>query len=114
MDTIEFSDFLKLDIRVGKVVKAEAVEDSDKLIKTTVDFGELGERIIVSGIREWHKPEDLVGMHLPYIVNLEPKKILGIESQGMLLAAAPINADGKKSAVLLKAIDGVEPGTKVI
>ena len=114
MNTIDFKDFMKLDIRVGKVLEAEVVEESNKLIRTIVDFGELGKRTIVSGIKEWYKPEDLEGRMFPYVVNLEPKKIMGIESQGMLLAAGPINEEGEKTAVLLAPLEEVEPGTKIV
>ena len=64
------------------------VEGADKLIKCTVDLGELGERTIVSGIAEWKKPEELVGKRLPYIVNLAPRVLRGVTSEGMLLAAS--------------------------
>ncbi|HEY4487969.1 MAG TPA: methionine--tRNA ligase subunit beta [Candidatus Paceibacterota bacterium] len=85
---IQYDDFAKLDIRIGRVVAAEMVEGADKLIKCTVDLGELGERTIVSGIAEWKKPEELVGKRLPYIVNLAPRVLRGVTSEGMLLAAS--------------------------
>lgn len=88
MPEISYEDFAKLDIRIGTVVAAELVPDTDKLIKCTVDFGELGIRTIVSGIAEWKKPEELVGKQLPYIVNLAPRMLRGVESQGMLIAAS--------------------------
>lgn len=109
MDTIQYDDFAKLDIRIGKVIAAEMVPDADKLIKCTIDFGEMGERTIVSGIAEWKKPEELVGKYLPYIVNLAPRMLRGVESQGMLLATH--SADG---GIALLSPDGeVVPGTKV-
>lgn len=90
MEYITYDDFAKLDIRVGTVRAAERVPETDKLIKCTIDFGEeLGERTIVSGIALFRNPEDLVGKQLPYIVNLAPRMLKGIESQGMLLAASP-------------------------
>lgn len=108
MDTIQYEDFAKLDIRIGKVIAAEMVPETDKLIKCTIDFGEMGERIIVSGIAEWKKPEDLVGKQLPYIVNLAPRLLRGVESQGMLLAThAP------EGIALLAPDIEVVPGTKV-
>ena len=86
---IKFEDFLKVEILVGEVVEATVPEGSKKLIRQVVDFGsEIGKRVVFSGILEWYKPEDLVGKKLPYVVNLEPRKMLGEESQGMLLAAA--------------------------
>ena len=89
MSEISYDDFAKLDIRIGTIIAAELVPETDKLIKCTVDFGEeLGQRTIVSGIAEWKKPEELVGRQLPYIVNLAPRILRGVESQGMLLAAS--------------------------
>ena len=89
MPEIPYEDFAKLDIRIGTVIAAELVPDTDKLIKCTVDFGEeMGQRTIVSGIAEWKKPEELVGRQFPYIVNLTPRMLRGIESRGMLLAAS--------------------------
>lgn len=105
---ISYDDFAKLDIRIGTVTAAELVPDTDKLIKCTIDFGELGERTIVSGIAIWKKPESLVGKQFPYIVNLAPKMLRGIESQGMLLAAS--DADG---AALLSPERTVPAGTKL-
>lgn len=109
MDIIHYDDFAKLDIRIGKVVAAEMVPDADKLIKCTIDFGELGERTIVSGIAEWKKPDELVGKFLPYIVNLAPRVLRGVESQGMLLATHSI--DG--GIALLQPDGEVPPGMRV-
>lgn len=86
---IAYEDFAKLDIRIGKVVAAELIPDTDKLLKCTIDFGDFGTRTIVSGIALLRAPEDIVGKQLPYIVNLAPRMLRGVESQGMLLAAAP-------------------------
>ena len=89
MEEIQYDDFAKLDIRIGTVIAAELVPETDKLIKCTVDFGEeIGQRTIVSGIAEWKKPEELIGRQFPYIVNLAPRMLRGVESQGMLLAAS--------------------------
>ena len=105
---IQYDDFAKLDIRVGTVVAAEAIPDADKLIKCTIDFGEFGTRIIVSGIKEWKTPEELVGKQLPYIVNLAPRMLRGVESQGMLLAASD-----EEGVVLLQPERKVPSGTKL-
>lgn len=104
---IAYEDFAKLDIRIGTVIAAEAVPETDKLIKCTIDLGELGERTIVSGIRAWKEPAQLVGLQLPYVVNLAPRLLKGIESQGMLLAGSP----GGDGLVLLHPEFPVEPGT---
>jgi tRNA-binding protein len=84
MATID--DFAKLELRVGEVIEATEVEGSEKLIKQVVDFGELGQRQILSGIKKWYKPEQLVGKQFIYIFNLEPRMMMGLESAGMLLA----------------------------
>ncbi len=108
MPEISYDDFAKLEIRIGTVVAAELVPDTDKLIKCTVDFGELGQRTIVSGIALWKKPEELVGKQLPYIVNLAPRVLRGVESQGMLLAASD-----ESGVALLSAERPLPPGTKL-
>jgi len=108
MDTIQYEDFAKLDIRIGTVRAAELVPETDKLIKCTVDFGELGVRTIVSGIALYRTPESIVGKQLPYIVNLAPRILRGVESQGMLLAASV----GDKLALLEPDTDA-PPGTKI-
>jgi methionine--tRNA ligase beta chain len=116
MDTINIKDFQKVDIRIGKILEASEVVGSEKLIRQVVDFGEeLGKRIIFSGIKKWYKPEDLVGKLLPYVVNLEPRKMPGgEESQGMLMAAAPKDDEGSEAASLFEVDESVPPGTKVI
>ena len=107
-EQIQYDDFAKLDIRIGKVIAAEMVPDADKLIKCTIDFGEMGQRTIVSGIAEWKKPEELVGKLLPYIVNLAPRVLRGVESQGMLLAASDENG-----VALISPERDVPPGSKL-
>ncbi len=108
---ISYEDFAKLDIRVGTVLAAELVPDTDKLIKCTVDFGDAsvggGMRTIVSGIAQWKSPEELVGKQLPYVTNLAPRVLRGIESQGMLLALS--DAEG---LALIIPERPVEKGTK--
>src|SRR3989344_6256412 len=107
-DEISYDDFAKLDIRIGVVIAAELVPETDKLIKCTVDFGDFGTRTIVSGIAEWKKPEDLVGKQLPYVVNLAPRILRGVESQGMLLAASD-----EQGVALLVPERTLPPGTKL-
>ncbi|HOD01247.1 MAG TPA: methionine--tRNA ligase subunit beta [bacterium] len=105
---IKFEDFAKIDMRIGRVVSAEEIIGSDKLIKMEVDFGNMGKRQILAGIKSWYKPDDLVGKKLPFVVNIEPRKMMGFESQGMLLAA---DSDG--SAVILFPEKDVENGTLI-
>ena len=108
MEEIQYDDFAKLEIRIGTVEAAELIEGADKLIKCTIDFGEFGKRTIVSGIREWKTPEELVGKQLPYIVNLAPRMLRGVESQGMLLAVSD-----EQGVALFHPERNVPNGTKV-
>lgn len=105
---IKFDDFSKVDIRIGTVVLAEDIEGSEKLIKMEVDFGDLGKRQILAGIKLWYKPEDLVGKQLPFVINIEPRKMMGLESQGMVLAA-----DSNDGAVILLPRQTVINGTLI-
>jgi methionyl-tRNA synthetase len=109
---IQYEDFAKLDIRLGKVIAAEMVPDADKLIKCTIDFGDPpaggGTRTIVSGIAEWKKPEELVGKILPYVFNLAPRMLRGVESQGMLIAASD-----ESGVALLQPERDIAPGTRL-
>ena len=95
-ESVEFDDFGKMDIRVGTVIEAEKVAKTKKLLKLKVDTG-IDKRTVVSGIAEFYKPEELIGKQVSVLVNLEPKKLRGIESQGMILCAE--NADGTLSVV---------------
>jgi len=83
---ITYDDFTKLDIRIGTIIAAELVPDTDKLIKCTVELGESEPRTVVSGLAESINPEDMVGKQCPYVCNLAPRTIRGVESQGMILA----------------------------
>ncbi|WP_346855557.1 methionine--tRNA ligase [uncultured Draconibacterium sp.] len=95
-DNIEFDDFAKMDIRAGTVIECEKVAKTKKLLKLKIDTG-IDQRTVVSGIAEYYKPEDLIGKQVSILVNLAPKKLKGIESQGMILCAE--NADGSLSIV---------------
>lgn len=89
---ISFDDFIKMDIRIGTILEAEKVEKADKLLKLKIDTG-IDIRTVVSGIALHHKPEEIIGKQVSILLNLEPRKIKGIESQGMILMAE--DADGK-------------------
>jgi methionine--tRNA ligase beta chain len=84
---ITFDDFKEIDLRVAKVLEAEKVENSEKLLKLKLSLGE-EEKQIVAGIGKSYDPETLIGKNIIIVANLEPRKLLGIESQGMLLAAS--------------------------
>lgn len=104
---ITYDDFMKVQLKVGKVKEAEAIEGSDKLIKMQVEVGE-ETRQIVSGIRQWYSPEDMVGKTIVVVANLKPAKLFGTLSEGMLLAA---ECDG---VLKLVTIDGdLKSGTRV-
>lgn len=89
-ENISFEDFVKLDIRVGTITEAERVPKTDKLLKFTVDTG-IDKRTILSGIAEHYAPEDCIGQQVSVLINLEPRKIRGIESCGMILLAEDTN-----------------------
>ncbi len=83
---INIEDLYKIDVRVGTVVAAEKVAKSTKLLKLQVDFGPLGTRQILTGMQEYYAPEDFVGVQMSFVVNLKPRKMMGLESQGMVFA----------------------------
>ena len=107
-ENIQYEDFMKIDIRVGKIIAAEKVAKTKKLMKLTVDTG-IDERTIVSGIAEHYTPEEVIGRQGSVLVNLEPKPLKGIVSQGMILMAE--NADGTLSFV--SPDKEVKPGSEV-
>lgn len=94
MNTITFDDFKKIDLRITKILKAERVEGSEKLVKLTLDLGEYDKSIlpagrqVVAGIGTIYTPEILIDKQIVIVANLEPRKLMGHESQGMLLAAS--------------------------
>ena len=105
---ITIDDFAKVDLRVAKILNAERVEGSEKLIRMDIDLGELGKRQLVGGLAKYYKPEELVGKLIVVVANLKPRKLFGFESQGMLLAAKY----GDKLKLLT--VEGeIEPGAKV-
>ena len=105
---INIDDFLKVEIRVGTVLEAQEVEGSEKLIKLSVDFGEDDPRTVLTGMKAWHGPEHFKGKQLVFVVNLEPRSMMGIESQGMVMAADP-----EEGPVLLIPEKQVPAGTKI-
>lgn len=107
--SISIEDLMKVELRVGQITQAESVEQSDKLIKMQVDFGEHGVRQILAGIRKSINPEELVGKKTTFVFNLKPRKMLGMESQGMML----ITKDAADK-IYITAIDAAIPnGTKL-
>lgn len=105
---INIDDFKKIELKVGKILSAEKVLDTDKLLKLTVDMGEEKPRQIVSGIATYFSdPEKLVGIKCMFVSNLEPRTIKGLESQGMIMALS--TEDGKFS--LLQPTEDIPAGT---
>ena len=133
MDVISFDEFAKLEIRIGKIISAEKVEGSDKLLKLWVDFGpstikkevqgefipvepsdnevmgdERVKRQIIAGIAQYYAPEALIGKECPFAYNLAPRLLKGLESQGMILCPSD-----NGNPVLLHPDKEIEPGSKV-
>ena len=106
---VSFDDFEKLDIRVGHILNCEKVKKSKKLLKFTIDDGSGVERTICSGIAAYYEPEQLIGKDVLFVANFAPRKMMGIESQGMILSA--INFDGSLNVTSL--LGKVKPGSQV-
>lgn len=107
-ETVDFPTFEKMDIRVGKVLECTKVPKADKLLQFKIDDG-MGGRTIVSGIAKYYNPDDLVGKEVCFIANFAPRKLKGVESQGMILSA--VDADGR--LVVVSPSDLVRPGASV-
>lgn len=109
-DKVSYEDFAKLDLRVGEIKDVKDHPNAEKLYVLTVDLGEGEDRTIVAGLRNYYDIADLKGKKAVFVANLQPAKLRGIESNGMILAAA--NADHSEVDILL--IDGdMNPGTKI-
>jgi methionyl-tRNA synthetase len=107
-DRITIDEFMKIDLRVAKVTAAERVPNSRKLVKLEIDLG-AEQRTLVAGIAEAYEAEALIGRHVVIVANLKPAKLMGIESNGMVLAASP---EGGKP-ILVGFDQAPEPGTRV-
>ena len=108
-ENVDFSDWEKLDIRVGHIKDCEKVKKSNKLLKFTIDDGSGKDRTICSGIAKFYTPEDLIGKDVLFIANLAPRKLMGIESQGMILSAEDFDGDLSVTTIL----KSVKPGSKI-
>ena len=107
--TVDFELFEKMDIRVGHVLNCEKVKKANKLLKFTLDDGSGQPRTILSGIAKYYQPEELIGRDVLFIANLAPRKIMGIESQGMILSAENYDGDLSVTTILRE----VKPGSPV-
>jgi methionine--tRNA ligase beta chain len=105
---ITFEEFQKLDLRIGKITEANQIPGSKNLIRIIVDFG-TEKRQAVAGLLQWYKPEDLVNKKYAFILNLKKRKMMGVESQCMILAAD----DGKGKVVVLQSEKDIAEGSKI-
>ncbi len=107
---ITFDDFAKVEMKIGRIITAEILEKSEKLLRLTVDFGEIaGPRQVISGIRsQFQNPDELLGRSFVFVTNLEPRAIMGLESQAMIVAAKDENG----MALMSPTIE-VKPGTSL-
>lgn len=105
---INYDQFSQLELKVGTVLEAEDLNRSEKLIKLKVDLGEEEPRQILAGVKQWYKPKDFKGKQVVVVTNLEPRVMMGLESQGMMLAA-----DSEDGPVFLTVPKKVPPGTKI-
>ena len=105
---INIKDFAKVELRVAKIVKAEGIEEADKLIKLHLDVGDLGERTVFAGIKSAYDPENLNGRHVVLVANLEPRKMKFGVSEGMVLASSD-----EGSIYLISPDEGAKPGQLV-
>ena len=108
-ESVLFDEFEKLDIRVGHIVNCEKVKKSKKLLKFSIDDGSGTERTILSGIAAYYEPEQLIGKDVLFVANFPPRKMMGIESQGVILSA--VNFDG--SLAVTTTLSKVKPGSQV-
>jgi methionine--tRNA ligase beta chain len=105
---ISFEDFQKLDLRVGRITEANQIPGSRNLIRMIVDFG-TEKKQAVAGLLQWYKPQDLVGRKCAFILNLQKRKMMGVESQCMILAAD----DSKGTVVVLQPERDIAEGSKI-
>ncbi len=113
VDTITIDDFTKVDLRVAKIVNAEHVEGSTKLLRLTLDVGEGRTRNVFSGIKEAYKPEDLIGKHTVMVANLAPRKMKFGVSEGMVLAASHADEKATPGIYVLEPLAGAQPGMRI-
>jgi len=104
---ISFKEFKKIELRIAKIIKAEKLEGSENLVKLEIDLGEEKKQIL-AGIQKYYQPEELMGKTIVVVANLEPRKMMGLESQGMLLAA-----DVNGEPILLIPDKEVQPGAPI-
>ncbi len=107
---VNFSDWEKIDLRVAEIISVEEIDGADKLYKLNLDVGELGGRTICAGIKEYYSKEELQNKKIIYFSNLAPRKMRGIESQGMLLAAS---TEDHGKVILISPEKEIENGSRI-
>lgn len=105
---INIEDFIKVELKVGTILEVEEIEGSEKLLKLKVDLGEDNPRQVLSGIKKWYSKETLEGTQAVFVANLEPRMMMGLESQAMIMATG-----NDESVVLLRPESPVPPGSKI-
>jgi methionine--tRNA ligase beta chain len=109
MEKIKIEDFLKIEMKVGKILSAENIEGSEKLLKLSVSFGEESPRQVLSGIKKYFpEPAVLVGKKCGFVTNLEPRQMMGLESQAMIMAAS-----SDEKIALFEVSEEIPEGTKI-
>ena len=111
INIISFSDWSRLDLRVGKIIAVDSIEGADKLYKLSIDLGkEIGKRTLAAGLKPYYKPSELKNKLCVIFTNLQPRMLKGVESQGMLLAAS---SDNKSQVILLSPEKDIESGARI-
>ncbi len=110
---IPFDDFIKLDLRVATVTACEPHPNADRLLKVQLDDGTEDGRQVCAGVKAWYTPEEMVGKQVVIVANLEPRKIRGEISQGMILAASDMVGDDERDVVVLTLDKPVKAGSVV-
>lgn len=110
---IPFDDFIKLDLRVATIKEVEPHPNADRLLKIQLDDGTPDGRQVCAGIKAWYEPSDLVGRQVVIVANLEPRKIRGEMSQGMILAASDMKGEDERDVVVLTLEKPVQAGSAV-
>ena len=104
---INYDEFKKVELKVGQILSAERIEGSDKLLKLSVNLGEENPRQIIAGIGKAYAPEDIAGTQAIFVANLEPRALMGLESQGMIVAGR----DNEEKPILIRPLKELAPGT---
>ncbi|MEC7390902.1 MAG: methionine--tRNA ligase, partial [Candidatus Thermoplasmatota archaeon] len=106
---IEFDQFMAVDIKIGKIVSVENHPDADRLYVVNIDDGTESGRTVCAGLKDFYSPDEMIGLHVAFVANLKPRKLRGVMSEGMMLAAD----DGEGGVCLLTVDSRINPGSEV-